>query len=200
MACCKWAAPAGRRYQLSLEELVAIFSGSSALTAALEPLKVISKRQRGQKNLKICSYLARKLGSFGSLSPQAFKHGKQIEFWHVDSTCAKPLNPEERQHTHIALSKTQLRLRTTVNFHGSFSLSVPHLFTGPQNHRGWERTLISSSAIINPALPSAPLNHIHTYFKSLPGQRFQRNIQPVPMPSPSGEKAFPNIHSELSTA
>lgn len=61
------------------------------------------KAEGGQENLRICSYLARKLGSFGSLSPQAFKQGKQIEFWHVDSTCAKPLNPEEQQHTHTLL-------------------------------------------------------------------------------------------------
>lgn len=64
VACCNWAAPAGRRYQLSLEELVAVFPGRLALTAALESLKVVSRRQRGAREPQNLQLLRQKTWKF----------------------------------------------------------------------------------------------------------------------------------------
>lgn len=101
--------------------------GSPALTAALEPSKVVSKRQRG----------AREPQKSAATWP---------ENWQVSVRCHhRLLNKENRSSsgmliqlvlnhltlksgdTHIALSKAQLQHKT-AHFHHSFSLSVPHLF------------------------------------------------------------------------
>lgn len=129
VARCNWAAPAGRRYQLSLEELVAVFfpPGSPALTAALEPLKVVSKRQRGARepqksaatwpeNLKVSVRCHHRLLNKENRSSSGMLI--QLVLNHLTLKSGD---------THIALSKAQLQHKT-AHFHHSFSLRAPHFF------------------------------------------------------------------------
>lgn len=130
VARCNWAAPAGRRYQLSLEELVAVFfffpwqPSVNRSAGAFE--SGFQKAEGGKRTSKSAATWPENLEVSVRCHHRLLNKENRSSSGMLIQLVLNHLTLKSGD-THIALSKAQLQHKT-AHFHHSFSLRAPHFF------------------------------------------------------------------------